>query len=206
MTEEMPRRAPGWLAPALDYGPLVIFFAVYKFNSVAGDPIATLKAIVAATGAFMVSIAAAVAISKWKLGRISPMMWLSAILILVFGGLTIYFHDPKFIQIKPTIIYTILSALLFGGLIKGKPLLKYVLEHGYDGLSDKGWLLLSRNWAWFFAAMAVFNQILVATVNFDTWLTVKVWGITILSIVFAAANVPMLMKHGLGEEQKPSAQ
>lgn len=188
------KKAPGWLPAALDYGPLVIFFVGYK-----------LLGILAGTALFMAAIASAVVVSKWKLGRISPMMWLSAILVLVFGGLTLYLHDPRFIQIKPTIIYTILSLLLFGGLIRGRPLLKYVLEHGYDGLSDKGWLLLSRNWAWFFAAMAVLNEVLRASLTFDTWLTLKVWGITLLSIAFAAANVPMLMRHGLGDEQEPEA-
>ena len=154
----------------------------------------------------MVAITAAVLISKWKLGRMSPMTWLSAILVIVFGSLTLYLRDPKFIQIKPTIIYTILSALLFGGLLRGRALLKTVLEHGYDGLSDRGWLLLSRNWAWFFAAMAIVNEVLRRSVGFDAWLTIKVWGVTILTILFAAANVPMLLKHGLGSEEKDSAQ
>lgn len=154
----------------------------------------------------MIAITAAVLISKWKLGRVSAMMWLSAILVLVFGGLTLYLHDPQFIQIKPTIIYALLSCLLFGGLFRGRALLKAVLEHGYDGLSDQGWLLLSRNWAWFFAAMAIVNELLRRSVGFDTWLTIKVWGVTIMTILFAAANVPMLLKHGLGAEERDSAQ
>lgn len=195
MNDKSPATAPNWLPAALDYGPLVLFFIGYKLLGVLGG-----------TAIFMVAITTAVIISKWKLGRISPMMWLSAILVLVFGGLTLYLHDPKFIQIKPTIIYAILSALLFGGLLRGRALLKAVLEHGYDGLSDQGWLLLSRNWAWFFATMAVVNELLRRSVGFDAWLTIKVWGVTILTILFAAANVPMLLRHGLGAEEKDSAQ
>jgi intracellular septation protein len=194
----MPAKPPGWLPAALDYAPLIIFFAGYKLVGVMGG-----------TALFMAAIAVAVVISKWKLGRISPMMWISAVLVLVFGGLTLYLHDPKFIQIKPTIIYGILSAMLFIGLIRGKPLLRYVLEHGYDGLSERGWTILSRNWAWFFLGMAVLNEALRAFLDFDTWLTVKVWGITVMTILFAGANVPMLMRHGLGEETDapaPSAQ
>ena len=186
---------PRWLPAALDYGPLILFFGGYKILGVLGG-----------TAIFMVAISAAVVIAKWTLGRISPMMWMSAILVIVFGSLTLYLHDPKFIQIKPTIIYSILSAMLFGGLLRGRALLKYVLEHGYDGLSDKGWLLLSRNWAWYFAAMAVANEILRASVEFDAWLTIKVWGVTIVTILFAAANVPMLIRHGLGEEDSTSTQ
>lgn len=192
MTEAAKPKAPAWLPAALDYGPLVVFFIAYK-----------IWGIFAGTAVFMMAIAVAVAIAKWKLNRISPMMWMSAILVIVFGGLTIYLRDPKFIQIKPTIIYLILSGMLFVGLARGKSLLKYVLEHGYAGLSDDGWRLLSRNWAWFFAVMALANEVLRQGLTFDTWLTVKVWGVTLLSIVFAAANVPMLMKHGLGDEPPP---
>jgi intracellular septation protein len=185
---------PAWLPAALDYGPLVAFFVGYKVSGV-----------IVGTGVFMVAIALAVLISKLKLKRVSPMMWISAILVIVFGGLTIYLRDERFIQIKPTIVYTILAGMLFVGLMRGKPLLKYVLEHGYAGLSEAGWMLLSRNWAWFFAAMALLNEALRYTLTFDTWLTVKVWGITLLSIVFAAANIPMLMRHGLGEEEPAAA-
>lgn len=190
MTEAISKKAPGWLAPALDYGPLLLFFIAYKVSGV-----------IVGTGAFMIAIAAAVIISKVKLKRVSPMMWISAVLVIVFGGLTIYLRDERFIQVKPTIVYAILSGMLFVGLLRGKPLLKYVLEHGYDGLSDTGWMLLSRNWAWFFAGMAVVNEVLWRSLSFDTWLTVKVWGITLLSVVFAAANIPMLMRHGLGDDE-----
>ena len=186
MSEIRPKGTPAWLPAALDYAPLILFFVGYKLLGVLGG-----------TAIFMVAIAAAVVISKWKLGRISPMMWMSAILVLVFGGLTLYLHDPKFIQIKPTIIYSILSAILFGGLFRGRALLKAVLEHGYDGLSDRGWLLLSRNWAWFFAAMAVINEILRRSVGFDAWLTIKVWGVTALSFAFTLTQVPVMLKNGL---------
>jgi intracellular septation protein len=150
---------------------------------------------------FMVAIIVAVIVSRWKLKRVAPMLWLSAILVVCFGGLTIYMHDPKFIQIKPTAIYILLSGLLFGGLSVGRPLLKTVLEHGYDGLSDRGWTLLSRNWAIFFLVLAIGNEIVRRNMTFDAWLAVKVWGVTSLSVVFALGNLPMLTKHGLGAEQ-----
>lgn len=184
------KTAPGWFGPALDFGPLLAFFLAYK-----------LQGIFVGTGIFMATIIAAVLISKVRLGRVSPMLWLSAILVIGFGGLTIYFHDPKFIQIKPTIIYTLLAALLFGGLMTGRPLLKFVLEHGYKDLSDKGWMKLSRNWAWFFAGMALANELIRANFSFDQWLAIKVWGATIATLVFALANVPMLMRHGMSLEK-----
>ena len=182
--------APGWFGPALDFGPLLAFFIAYKFLG-----------IFAGTAIFMLAIAAAVLVSRIKLGRVSPMLWLSAILVVGFGGLTIWFHDPKFIQLKPTIIYTLLAALLFGGLLTGRPLLKFVLEHGYKDLDQTGWMKLSRNWAWFFIAMAVANEVLRANFSFDQWLAVKVWGVTIATLIFAMANIPMLMKHGMSLEK-----
>ena len=180
------RAAPAWLPVALDYGPLVLFFAAYKLSGV-----------FAGTAAFMVAIVAAVLISRIRLGRVSPMLWLSAILVVGFGGLTLYFHDERFIQIKPTIIYTLLGGLLLGGLAMGRPLLKYVLEAGYQGLSDKGWMILSRNWGLFFVAMAVLNEVLRHNFSFDLWLTIKVWGISILSFLFGLAHIPLLLKHGV---------
>ncbi len=173
---------------AVVYGPLLVFFIAHKLGG-----------IFAGTAAFMAAIAVAVAVSRIWLGRVAPMLWLSAILVIGFGGVTIWLHDPKFIQLKPTIIYTLLSGLLFAGLAKGRPLLKYVLEAGYDGLSDRGWMILTRNWAFFFAGMAVFNEVLRASVSLDLWLTIKVWGLTVLTFVFALANMPVLLKHGLGD-------
>ena len=118
-------------------------------------------------------------------------------LILFFGGLTIYFQDQSFIQIKPTIIYSFFALMLFGGLLRGKALLKYLLQAAYDGLTDEGWRKLSRNWGIFFAAMAVANEVMRQSMSFDSWLAIKVWGVTIVSLLFALANIPMLMRHGL---------
>ncbi|QTD56334.1 septation protein IspZ [Parasphingorhabdus cellanae] len=189
-----PKKEHKGLSFALDFGPLLVFFLTYKFAVPGDNPV--LSAIYG-TAAFMVAIVIAVIVSKWKLGKISPMLWLSAVLVIGFGALTIYFNDPRFIQIKPTIIYLGFAVILGVGLLRGKAMLKYLLEAAYEGLSDEGWLKLSRNWAIFFVAMAVLNEAMRLFLTFDLWLTLKVWGITILSFVFAIANVPMLMRHGL---------
>ena len=182
------KKAPsGWVGFLLDFGPLLLFFVAYK---------ASRNSIIVSTGTFMVAILAALLFSLVRFRRVSPMALISAILILGFGGLTIYLHDARFIQMKPTIIYAAFSVLLFGGLLFGTPLLRYLFGPVFEGLEDKGWLKLSRNWAFFFAFMAVFNEVLRASVSFDTWLTVKVWGATAMSFVFGLANIPMLMRHG----------
>jgi len=213
MSEELPEVAKpvetkahgGFLPFLLDFGPLLVFFVVFKFSDSGEGAFAATSAAIKGTIAFMVAIAVAVAISKWKLGRVSPMLWLSAVLVLFFGALTIYFASETFIQIKPTIIYAFFAVTLFIGWVRGKPLLKYLLQAAYDGLDDAGWLKLSRNWAIFFGAMAVFNEALRAAVDFETWLTIKVWGVTAASMIFALANIPMLMRHGLAVGETPAA-
>ena len=197
--EEIPKEHRG-LSFALDFGPLLIFFLVYKFGAPEGNLITSA---IYGTIAFMVAIVVAMGVSKWKLGKVSPMMWMSAVLILGFGALTIYFADPRFIQHKPTIIYAGFALILFGGLLRRKAMLKSLLQAAFEGLNDTGWLKLSRNWGIFFAAMAVLNELMVATLSFDWWLTIKVWGVPAVSFLFAMANIPMLMKHGFTVEEKP---
>ena len=121
---------PKWLSPLLDFGPLLAFFAANWLGSSKADPT---RGPLIGTAVFMVAIIAALIVSKMKLGKVSPMMWVSAILVTGFGALTLWFRDPSFIQLKPTLIYLLFAAILFGGLLRGKPLLKYLLEYAFDG-------------------------------------------------------------------------
>jgi intracellular septation protein len=178
----------------LDFAPLAVFFIG---NATHG--------ILVGTGLFMVAMVLAMIISKWRFGKVSPLMWISGIMVLVFGGLTIWMHDQRFIQIKPTIYYVTIAALLFFGQFTGRPMLKLVLEQAYPGLSLRGWSLLSRNWGWFFVAMAIGNEIVRHTLSFDVWLLYKLWGVMPATILFAASQIPMLLRHGLGEENKTIA-
>ncbi len=180
------------LRMAIDFGPLIVFFAVNFL--VGGEQISR---VVAATVAFMTATGIAMAVSQWKIGHISPMLWLSGVLVLVFGGLTIYFHDETFIKIKPTIIYLMFASVLIFGLVTGRPLLQYVLESAYPGLSPKGWRLLTINWAVFFAAQAALNEAVWRNTSWDFWVAYKLWGVIPMTLIFAVANLPMLMKHGM---------
>ncbi len=211
MSEEMPQeemapspvrapKAPAWLSYAIDYGPLLVFFLVFRWQKAPG-PVATTAAAVEATLAFMAAMLVAMAVARWKLGRISPMLWLSGLLVVGFGALTIWFNDPKFIQIKPTIIYAGFAAVLLGGLTMGKPLMKPLLAAAFEGLTERGWWLLSRNWGLFFAAMAIINEVLRRALSFDDWLTAKVWGVTALSLLFAMAQIPLMLRHGLKTDE-----
>ena len=195
-----PKKPHGGLTFALDFGPLLVFFIASKLGSSPTDP---KQGAIIGTATFMVAILIATIVSKLKLGKISPMLKITAALGIFFGGLTIWFNDERFIQIKPTIIYVFFAALLIGGWLRGKALLKYVLEAAYDGLSDAGWLKLSLNWGLFFAVLALANEAMRSMLDFNLWLTLKVWGVTICTFVFAMANIPMLLKHGLKLGDEP---
>jgi intracellular septation protein len=189
----------GTMRMLVDFGPLVVFFATYKLAG------AGLHGVLVATGAFMAAIVISAVAALISFRRITPMLWLSTVLILSFGAITLYLRDPRFIQMKPTFYYVLLAALLLGGLWRRKPLLKWLFGSVFPGLTEEGWLKLSRNWALFFVALAIANEVLRATVDFDTWLTIKVWGVTLVSFLFAIANMPMLLRHGLDPEKKDAA-
>jgi intracellular septation protein len=192
-----------WINLAVDYGPLLVFFIAYRWAKPEdGGGIGEVLAVTKSTLAFMVATVIALIVSKWRLGRISPMLWLSSLLIVGFGSLTIWLNDPFYIQVKPTVIYLFFAAVLFGGLLRGKAMLKYLLQSAFEGLSDEGWRKLSRNWAVWFVALAVANEVLRQVLSFDGWLQAKLWGVSIASFLFTFAQIPMLLRHGLGEEDK----
>jgi intracellular septation protein len=206
------------LRMAIDYAPLAVFFAVNFLAPAA--PVLRLVAsttgfltdmeragamviarVIVATAAFMLATVVAMIVSRVKLGRISPMLWVSGALVVLFGGLTIWFHDPRFIQMKPTILYTTFAAVLGFGLATGRPLLQAVLGSAYPGLSALGWRKVTLNWTLFFAAMAALNEAVWRNVSWDYWVGFKLWGAIPLTLLFALANVPMLIRHGLQAEE-----
>jgi intracellular septation protein len=196
------KAASSWLNVAVDYGPLLVFLGVYRWQAPADpNPVGELAAIIAGTIAFMVAAVAALAISKWRLGKVSPMLWFSTAMIVGFGGLTIFFGDPTFVQLKPTIIYATFGVVLLGGYYAGKALLKILLEAAFEGLSDEGWLKLSRNWGVFFFGLAILNEVLRAQMSFEGWLWAKIWVFLPLTFLFTFSQLPMLLKHGLSFEE-----
>lgn len=199
MTSQTKPKGNGWLNVAVDYGPLVVFYLAYKYFSPENDDdmAGEIFAVIRGTLAFIVAAVIALAVSKWRLGKVSPMLMLSTALIVGFGALTVYFQDERFIEWKPSIVYALFAAVLLIGYARGKSLLKVLLEAAFDGLSDEGWLKLSRNWGLFFIALAALNTVLIYTVSFETWLGMKLWLFLPLTFLFTFSQVPMLMRHGL---------
>jgi intracellular septation protein len=180
----------------IDIGPLIVFFVTNFLAPVPGP----LKVFVA-TGAFMAAMVVAMIYSALRYGRISPLLLFSGFMVVILGGLTIWLHNDTFIKVKPTIYYLMVSGLLFFGLKTGRPFLKTVLGSAYPGLDEQGWQVLTRNWAWFFAFMAVLNEAVWRNSTTDFWIGFKLWGAIPLTFLFAAANVPMLIRHGLTKDE-----
>ena len=185
----------------IDLGPLLVFFAT---NFLA--PVPQIARIFVATGAFMVAMIVAMLVSQIRYKSISPLLWFSGLMVVVLGGLTIWLHDETFIKMKPTLYYLLVAAILTFGLATGRPLLKGVLGGTYPGLDEDGWTKLTRNWAIFFACMAVLNESVWRNSTTQFWIGFKIWGAIPLTFLFALANVPMLLRHGLTREDAVPAE
>ena len=194
-----PVKKSGWVNLLVDYGPILLFFLVYRWFAPKGSAasLGEVTAVIYGTIAFMVGAVAALAISVIKFRRVSPMLWLSTALIVVFGGLTVLLHDQFYIQIKPTAIYLLFGGALIGGWLRGRALLKILLEAAFEGLDDAGWMILSRNWGFFFLVLAALNETLRQYLSFAGWLQSKIWVFMPLSFLFTFVHMPMLLRHGL---------
>jgi intracellular septation protein len=172
----------------LEMGPLVAFFVTnWKFG------------IFPATGVLMACVVLALAVS-WVLTKHLPVMpVVTCVAVVFFGALTFLFQDELFIKLKPTIVNTMFGVILLGALAMGKPLLPIVLDSVMK-LTDEGWRKLTLRWGVFFFVLAALNEIVWRTQTTDFWVSFKAFGIMPITIAFALAQVPLIMKHELKDE------
>jgi intracellular septation protein len=167
----------------VELGPLVTFFLVY---SRAG--------IYWATGVLMVATVLSL-VASWRLfGRLLAMPVVTAVLVVVFGGLTFWLDDPRFIKTKPTIINLLFAGVLIVGLATGRPLLKILLGEAFK-LTAEGWRKLSVRWTMFFVTLAVLNEVVWRNFSESAWVNFKVFGILPLTVVFAMAQIGLIKRH-----------
>jgi intracellular septation protein len=185
---EKPGRTPmpTALKLAIDFGPLLIFFAANKFGGV-----------FTATAAFMVATVVAMAVSWWKTRHIPPMLIFTGLIVVVFGGLTLWLQDDTFIKLKPTLIYGMFAGILLFGLATRRSYLKLVMGEALPQLDDAGWRKLTRNWAMFFIALMAANEVARQVLTTDQWVNFKVWGVTSATLLFAIAQAPLMARHGV---------
>lgn len=194
---------------AIDYGPVAAFFIAYRlFKPSGAASLSDVAAVTKSTGVFMAATVLALIASKWIRGKVSPMLWLSTVLVCGFGALTMISQDEGWIRHKPTAVYALFAVMLLIGWVKGRPTMKYLLESAFDGLSDEGWMKLSRNWGWFFLFLAALNEVFAykGWFTFDQWLRAKLIVFMPLSFLFTFAHMPMLLRHGLGQEKQPDGE
>lgn len=170
---------------ALELGPLVVFFLT---NSSAG--------IFTATKAFMVATVISLVASRLVFGRVAVMPLVTAVFVIVFGGLTIWLEDELFIKMKPTIVNSLFALILLGGLAFGQSLLRYVFGEVFN-LTEEGWRQLTLRWGGFFVLLAILNEVMWRNFSTDTWVAFKTFGIMPLTMIFAMAQLGIIKKHDL---------
>lgn len=178
-----------WLKPVVEYGPLAVFVAVY-FS----------QGLMPATVALMIATVIGVGVSWFATRKVPLMPVVTAIIVLVFGGLTLWLNDENFIKMKPTIIYALFAIVIGGGLVLGKSALKKVLGHAVS-MDEAGWRSLSVRVALFFAAMAVANEVVRHVMSTDHWVLWKMPGSLIITLVFMMAQGPLILRHQVDQEK-----
>jgi intracellular septation protein len=167
----------------IELGPLLAFFAAWF-----------LADIFWATGVLMAATLVSVIASRVLLGRVSPVIIATAVLVVVFGGLTFWFGDAHFIKMKPTIINLLFAGVLFGGLLTGRPLLKLLFGEAFN-LTEEGWRKLTLRWMVFFVVMAVLNEIVWRNFSEAAWVNFKVFGILPLTLIFAMSQIGLIKRY-----------
>ncbi len=174
----------------IEAGPVVVFFIANAYAKIFW-----------ATGAFMIATVMALVASRTLFGRIPIMPMVSGACILFFGGLTLVLQEEFFIKIKPTIVNLMFATILFGGLLMGHSLIKYLLGEVYK-LQDRGWQLLTFRWACFFVFLAVLNEFIWRTFSTDFWISFKLWGVMPITMVFAISQISLMQRYELSRETR----
>ena len=178
-----------WAKLAIELGPLLVFFAT---NAAVG--------IYAGTAAFMAATLLSLGVAWLRYRKVPVMPLVSGVIVLVFGGLTLYLRDETFIKLKPTIVYSMFAVLLAAGFLMKKPMLELLLGPVFN-LTEEGWRKLTVRWALFFLAMAVLNEVIWRNVSTDAWVSFKAFGFLPLTFLFAVAQMPLMQRYG-----EPAAQ
>lgn len=182
----------------LELGPLLVFF----FGNLRGPwlvqelpALASLGGpLFVATALFMAATVISLVVSKIVLGHLPIMPFVSGIVVVIFGSLSIWLQNETFIKMKPTIVNTLFGVALLGGLVFGRSLLGYVFNAAFQ-LDEAGWRKLTLRWGIFFLFLAVLNEVVWRNFSDDFWVAFKVWGTMPITILFTLAQMPLIMKH-----------
>lgn len=192
-----------FIKTALELGPVIAFFIAYLMFkddtfTVAGREY---SGFIFVTAGFVPLIILTTGIG-WKLtGHISKMQIMTLVLVIVFGGLTVWLNDPKFLKIKPTIFFSLMGGILGVGLWRGQSYLRYVME-GMMPLQDKGWMILTRRLMWFLFATALANELIWRFMSETTWVYFKTFGDTAAMFVFFMSQTKLFAEYAIEEDSQ----
>jgi intracellular septation protein len=190
----------GFAQIAVDFGPVALFMITYNLVH-RNDP---QNAIFVATGVFMAATAVALAFAFLKQKRVPPMLLVTAVIVGVFGGLTIYLKDATFIKLKPTIINLLFATAIFGGLLFKQNVWKMLFQTAFT-LPDRIWNIFAIRWGLFFIFLAGLNEFIWRNFSEEFWANFKFFGVLPITLVFAMLNAPLMMKHMPKDEDETSS-
>lgn len=195
-----PRPIDPKLKMALEFGPLLAFFLGYLWLKDRSFLIGGREygGFIVVTAAF-IPLLAATTFALWRLtGRLARMQVATLVLVVVFGGLSVWLNDERFFKMKPTMIYALFAAILGVGLLRGRSTLQYVMEEAVP-LTPAGWMILTRRVFWLFVALAVLNELVWRTLSTEAWVSFKTFGLTLVVFGFFLTQGRLLETHGVKE-------
>lgn len=201
-----PKKISPALKMSLELGPVLLFFVAYLLLK---DRVFTIggreyEAFILVTAGFIPLILAST-VALWRLtGKLSKMQVMTAVLVVIFGGLSVYFNDERFFKMKPTMIYLLFGGALGIGLLRGQSWLQLVMEEAMP-LQQEGWMILTRRLCYFFLALAVLNEIVWRGFSTETWVSFKTFGLTIAVFGFFITQAKLFETYAIEEDEKPEA-
>ena len=185
----------------LEFGPIVVFFVAYKYAPLPdlfeGDE--SLERIIFATKAFIPTIFVTVLVGYLLTKTVAKMPLFTAVIVLIFGGLTIWLRDETFIKMKPTIIYLVFASLLGIGLLRGRSYLKSLMEVALP-MEDEGWIILTKRFSLFFIVLAITNEYIWRSFSTDIWVSFKTFGLPVTTFIFFFAQARLIQNYRIDEK------
>ncbi|HAQ46703.1 MAG: septation protein IspZ [Paracoccaceae bacterium] len=189
---------------SLEIGPVLAFFVLY--SRLKGQDYtlfgASYEGFILATAAFVPILILSTGLLWWLTGVLSKMQIVTLVLVILFGGLSVWFNDPRFFKTKPTLIYLLFGSVLGFGLLRGRSYLAYVMHEAIP-LASEGWMILTRRVTAFFFGLALTNEVIWRSFSTDVWVNFKTFGLTIAIFAFFMSQGQLFTKYGLPKDDGP---
>jgi len=197
----VPKDINPFLKTALELGPVVVFFIAYlrmkdRVFTIGGTEY---DGFIVVTAAFIPLLIASTGFLWWLTGKLSRMQVATLVLVIVFGGLSVWLNDDRFFKMKPTMIYLLFGGILGFGLLRGQSYLRYVMEEMMP-LEDRGWMILTRRLMLFFFGLAVLNELIWRTMTTETWVYFKTFGLTAAVFAFFMTQGRLFQTYGIDKD------